>query len=203
MSNKVSDFSVQIPINPEFDKMQDQVKEKLYDYNHARPSQHSLRRQLLEEILGSSGGANILSPFYCDVGKNIHFKQGGFVNTGVKILDLAPVKIGEYVQIGPDVIISTAGHPIDLAERVKPVATANPITIGDNVWIGAGAIILDGVTIGNRCVIGAGSVVNKDIPEDSVAVGIPCKVVKSIKQSPMPTEEELHQMWKPMMEANQ
>ncbi|MGF1755529.1 sugar O-acetyltransferase [Vibrio makurazakiensis] len=202
MSNKISDFEVQTPITPEFFRLQTEVKEKLYDFNFSRPSAHEQRADLLLEILGRSGGVNIFPPFFCDLGKNIHFKEGGFLNTGVKILDLAPVYIGEYVQIGPDVVISTAGHPLDLAERVRPVATGNPITIGDSVWIGAGAIILDGVTIGDRAVIGAGSVVNKDIPADTVAVGNPCKVVKKIDQSPMPTEDEIYEMWKPLIEMN-
>ncbi|WP_038882852.1 DapH/DapD/GlmU-related protein, partial [Vibrio rotiferianus] len=88
----------------------------------------------------------------------------------------------------------------ELAERVRPIATGNPISIGDSVWIGAGAIILDGVAIGDRAIIGAGSVVTKDIPADSVAVGNPCRVVKTIKQSEMPSEEEIIEMWRPLME---
>ncbi|MBW3696011.1 sugar O-acetyltransferase [Vibrio sp. T187] len=201
MSQSISDFSVRIPITPEFFELQNQVKEKLYDFNHSRPLEHDTRQAILLELLGRHGGVNIIPPFYCDLGSNIYFKQGGFLNTGVKILDLAPVNIGEYVQFGPNVVISTAGHPLDLSQRVRPVATGNPINIGNNVWIGAGAIILDGVTIGDRCVIGAGSVVTKDIPADSVAVGNPCKVIKSIKQSPMPSDEEINEMWKPLMDA--
>ena len=200
MSQTLSDFSVQIPITPELFAFQTQVKEKLYDFNHARPSQHKQRAALLSELLGSHNGANIVPPFYCDMGINIHFAEGGFLNAGVKILDLAPVYFGRYVQIGPNVVISTAGHPLDLAERVLPMATANPIHIGDSVWIGAGAVILDGITIGDRSVIGAGSVVTKDIPADCVAVGNPCKVIRKIEQSEMPSEAELYAMWQPMME---
>ncbi|SON52923.1 sugar O-acetyltransferase [Vibrio tapetis] len=195
MSQTISDFDVQIPINKALFEFQTQVKEKLYDFNHARPSALEYRNQLLGEILGSVNQVHIVPPFYCDMGKNIHFKQGGFLNTGVKILDLACVTIGEYVQIGPDVVISTAGHPLDLAERVRPVATGNPIVIGDNVWIGAKAVILDGVTIGDRSVIGAGSVVTKDIPSDVVAVGNPCRVIKQIVHSEMPSDEEIEAMW--------
>ncbi|MDN3681309.1 sugar O-acetyltransferase [Vibrio tapetis subsp. quintayensis] len=195
MSQRIADFEIQLPIDQSLFDFQTQVKEKLYDFNHSRPSELEYRNQLLGEILGSANQVHIVPPFYCDMGKNIHFKQGGFLNTGVKILDLATVTIGEYVQIGPDTVISTAGHPLDLAERVRPVATANPIVIGDNVWIGAKTIILDGVTIGDRSVIGAGSVVTKDIPADVVAVGNPCRVIKTIEQSKMPTDEEIEAMW--------
>ncbi len=195
MSHKLSDFSVQIPINKELCAFQDEVKEQLYDFNHSRPSEHQLRVDVLQSILGNYQGVIIVPPFYCDMGKNIHFECGGFLNSGVKILDLAPVFIGECVQIGPNVVISTAGHPFDLAERVLPIASANPIKIGDNVWVGANAVILDGVTIGDRSVIGAGSVVTKDIPPDCVAVGNPCRVIKTITHSEMPTDEELNEMW--------
>lgn len=149
----------------------------------------------MQSILGQYKGVTIVPPFYCDMGKNIHFECGGFLNSGVKILDLAPVFIGAHVQVGPNVVISTAGHPFDLAERVLPIASANPIKIGDNVWIGANAVILDGVTIGDRSVIGAGSVVTKDIPPDCVAVGNPCRVIKTITHSDMPSDDELDEMW--------
>ncbi|WP_122034748.1 sugar O-acetyltransferase [Aliivibrio sp. EL58] len=202
MSHKLSDFSVHIPIDRELMDFQNQVKEKLYDFNHSRPSQGVLRQSLLDDLLGGNKGVTIIPPFYCDMGKNICFKQGGFLNTGVTILDLAPVTIGEYVQIGPNVVISTAGHPFDLAERVLPIATGNPIVIGDNVWIGANSVILDGVTIGNRSIIGAGSIVTKDIPSDCVAVGNPCRVIKSISHSKMPTNEELDEMWLPLFDVH-
>ncbi|PQJ89208.1 sugar O-acetyltransferase [Aliivibrio sifiae] len=202
MSHKLSDFSVHIPIDRELMDFQNQVKEKLYEFNHSRPSQGAFRQELLDDLLGSNKGVTIIPPFYCDMGKNICFKQGGFLNTGVTILDLASVTIGEYVQIGPNVVISTAGHPFDLAERVLPIATGNPIVIGDNVWIGANSVILDGVTIGDRSIIGAGSVVTKDIPSDCVSVGNPCRVVKSISHSKMPTNQELDEMWRPLMEED-
>ncbi len=195
MSQSIADFEVQLPIDKALFEFQTQVKEKLYDFNHSRPAELEYRNQLLGEILGSANQVHIVPPFYCDMGKNIHFKQGGFLNTGVKILDLATVTIGEYVQIGPDAVISTAGHPLDLAQRVCPIATANSIVIGDNVWIGAKAVILDGVTIGDRSVIGAGSIVTKNIPADVVAVGNPCRVIKQILHSEMPTDEEIEAMW--------
>ncbi|MCE2596364.1 sugar O-acetyltransferase [Motilimonas cestriensis] len=200
MSHKISDFEVQLTINPELFESQTQMKEKLYDFNHARPSQHALKAKLLGDILGSHNGANIVPPFYCDMGKNIHFAEGGFLNSGVTILDIAPVYFGRYVQIGPNVVISTAGHPLDIAERVLPLALGNPIHIGDSVWIGAGSVVVDGVTIGARSVIGAGSIVTKDIPEDCLAFGNPCKVIRKLEHGEVPSEAELYEMWKPMIE---
>lgn len=200
MSNKLSDFSVHIAIDKALCKTQDRTKDLLYDYHHARPSDRAKKHQILEQLLGTYNGETITPPFYCDLGENIHFKGGGFFNTNVTILDLAPVYLGEYVQLGPNVVISTAGHPIDMAERVLPIALGNPITIGDNVWIGAGAVILDGVTIGDRSVIGAGSIVTKDIPADCVALGNPCKVVKHIQHGQIPSDEELEEMWRPIFE---
>ncbi|WP_070964093.1 sugar O-acetyltransferase [Vibrio sonorensis] len=195
MSQSLSDFEVRIPINKKLVETQREVREKLYDYNHSRPSEMEKRKSLLDDILGTNKGVNIFPPFYCDMGKNIHFKLGGFLNVDVKILDIAPVNIGEYVQIGPGAILTTVGHPLDMAERCLPEAAGNSINIGDNVWIGAGAIVLGGVSIGDRSVIGAGAVVTKDIPADSVAVGNPAKVIKTIEHNPMPTDEELDEIW--------
>ncbi|MGF1689352.1 sugar O-acetyltransferase [Photobacterium japonica] len=203
MSQHLSDYSLHVPITPALFAEQAAVKDILYDFNQLRPSDYPGQTKLLTALLGSHNGAHIIPPFYCDMGRNIHFKLGGFLNAGVKILDLAPVTIGERVLIGPNVVISTAGHPVTLAERVLPIAAANPIVIGDNVWIGAGAIILDGVTIGDRAVIGAGSVVTKDIPADTIAVGNPCKVVRTIEQSALPSDDELDEMWRPVMEMMQ
>lgn len=203
MSHSLDDFEVKLPISPELFAFQTEVKEKLYDFNHARPSQHELKSNILSSLLGSHNGANIVPPFYCDMGKNIHFAEGGFLNAGVKVLDIAPVHFGRYVQVGPNAVISTAGHPLDMADRVLPFATGNPITIGDSVWLGAGVIVLGGVTIGARSVIGAGSVVTKDIPEDCLAVGSPCKVIRKIEHGEIPSEAELIEMWRPMFELKE
>ncbi|TXZ06298.1 sugar O-acetyltransferase [Vibrio mimicus] len=196
MSRDLKDFSVQLPIKRDLIIYQTEVKEKLYDFNHTRPAQHAERQVILNSILGAANGVTIVPPFFCDLGHNIHFKCGGFLNTNVTILDIAPVTIGEYVQMGPNVVISTVGHPLDLAQRVLPIAAGNPIVIEDNVWLGAGAIVLDGVTIGARSVVGAGSVVTRDIPPDCVAVGNPCRVIRQIEHSEMPSEAELDEMWR-------
>jgi len=200
MSKKVADFSVQLLIDKALVKHQLACKEKLYDFNFSRPSEADKRKAILESLFGQYSNTHIEPPFHCDMGDNIFFGEGGFINCGVKILDIAPVTIGEYVLIAPNVVISTVDHPVDLAERVKPYACAEPVTLGNNVWLGAGAMVLGGVTIGDRSVIGAGSVVTKDIPSDVIAVGNPCRVIKKIEHGEMPSEAQLEEWWGELME---
>ncbi len=125
-------------------------KEKLYDFNFSRPSEGEKRKAILKSLFGDVKNTHIEPPFYCDMGENIYFGEGGFINCDVKSLDIAKVTIGEYVLIAPNVLISTVSYPVDLAERVKPYACVEPVTIGDSVWLGAGCVVLGGVTIGNR-----------------------------------------------------
>lgn len=156
-------------------------KEMCRDYNDLRPGDTAGRRSKLCEILGEVGGDILIEqPFYCDYGYNIRAGRNFYANFNMVILDEAPVTFGDNVFIAPNCGFYTAGHPIDPAERNKGLEYARPITVGNNVWIGAGVHVLPGVTIGDNCVIGAGSVVVHDIPSDSVAVGNHCKVIKSI-----------------------
>lgn len=142
------------------------------------------RRHLFKKLLGSTAGRfYIENPFICDYGYNIHWGENSYANFGCTILDAAPVYIGANVMMAPSVKIFTATHPLEYKARNSGIEFAKPIKIGDNVWIGGGAIINPGVTIGNNSVIGAGSVVVKDIPPDVVAVGNPCKVLKPIDNS--------------------
>ena len=156
-------------------------KEKIYDYNHFRPSEIGKRKNLLKEILGKTADNFIFEqPFYCDYGYNISVGENFFANYNFVILDAAPVTIGDNVFIAPNVGIYTANHPLDAEKRNQGLETAHPVTIGNNVWIGAGVQILPGVVIGEGSVIGAGSVVNKSIPTNVLAVGNPCKVIRNI-----------------------
>jgi maltose O-acetyltransferase len=160
----------------------ERVKELLYDYNRLRPSQQEEKTQLLKSFLGKTGNSLIIEPpFACDYGYNIEVGENFYANVNLVILDGAKVRIGANAFIAPNVGIYTAGHPLDAEQRNRGLEYARPVTIGDNVWIGAGVNILPGVTIGDNTVIGAGSVVTKDIPSNVLAVGNPCRVVKEIK----------------------
>lgn len=158
-----------------------ECKELCRDYNDLRPCETEARDALLRKILGEAGaGLLIEQPFHCDYGYNIRVGDNFYANFNLVILDEAPVTFGDNVFIAPNCGFYTAGHPIDAAERNKGLEYARPITVGDNVWIGAGVSVLPGVSIGDNCVIGAGSVVVKDIPANCIAVGNPCKVIKTI-----------------------
>ncbi len=161
----------------------ERAKELLYDYNRLRPSQQGERTQLLKQLLGKTGNNLIIEPpFACDYGYNIEVGENFYANVNLVILDGAKVSIGDNAFIAPNVGIYTAGHPLDVEQRNHGLEYALPVTIGHNVWIGAGVSILPGVTIGDNTVIGAGSVVTKDIPSNVLAVGNPCRVIKDIKQ---------------------
>lgn len=139
------------------------------------------QQKLAENLFGSVGVGFAATPmFQCDYGTNIYLGDKVFFNFNCVILDTAPVKIGDYSMFGPAVQIYTPIHPLDANERRTMQEYSRPVTIGDDVWVGGGAIICPGVTIGDRSVIGAGSVVTKNIPPDVFAAGNPCKVIKQI-----------------------
>lgn len=137
-------------------------------------------QSVVKKLLGKSENAWINPPFYCDYGFNIEVGKNLFTNYNCTILDVAKVKIGDNVLIGPNVSIYTAGHPIHADTRKTGYEYGAPITIGDNVWIGGNSIILPDVTVGSNSVIAAGSVVTKDVPEWTVVAGNPARVIKEI-----------------------
>jgi maltose O-acetyltransferase len=139
------------------------------------------RKHFFRELFAETGNKFFIeNPFICDYGFNIYWGENAYANFGCIILDAAPVYIGRNVMMAPSVKIFTATHPLEYKERNSGIEFAKSVHIGDNVWIGGGAIINPGVTIGENSVIGSGSVVVKDIPKNVVAVGNPCKVLKSI-----------------------
>lgn len=162
-----------------------EVKELIHEYNSMKPSQTLRRFQLLKSLLGHVADDEIIvnQPFYCDYGKQIRVGKRFFANFNLTILDEAHVTIGDDCFIGPNVSIYTACHSTDPVERNTRKEWAEPVTIGDNVWIGGSVTILPGVTIGSNVTIGAGSVVTRDIPDNVVAVGNPCKVIKKVSSS--------------------
>jgi len=135
---------------------------------------------VVKELLGTSEGAVINPPFYCDYGSHIHVGKSFFANYNCTIIDVAKVIIGDNCQMAPNVAIYTAGHPAHPDTRNTAYEYGKEVRIGDNVWIGGNTVICPGVTIGDSCVIGAGSVVTKDIPSWTIAAGNPCRVIRKI-----------------------
>lgn len=167
--------------DPEVAKEQRRCLEILYDYNHTRPSEAEKRREILKQLLAEVGeGCYIEPPLHANWGRNSHFGKNVYANFNLTLVDDTDIYIGDSVMFGPNVVVATAGHPVDPGLRRRLAQFNLPVRIGDNVWIGAGAILLPGVTVGDNSVIGAGSVVTKDIPGNVVAVGNPCRVLREI-----------------------
>lgn len=161
---------------------QTQALELLYDFNATRPSQGERRAELLRAMFASVGeGVYIEPPLHANWGgRHVHVGDRVYANFNLTLVDDGEIRIGDGVMFGPNVTVTTAGHPV-LPELRRVAAQFNlPVTIGDNVWIGSGVQIMPGVTIGDDTVIGAGSVVTRDIPAGVVAVGTPCRVVREI-----------------------
>ena len=167
------------------------AKEMIFDFNSLRPNQIDERNEILKRLLGKTKDKYFIEPpFRCDYGYNIEIGENFYSNYNLIILDCAPVKIGDNVLIGPNVSIYTAGHPLHYEIRNQEYEYAFPIIIGDNVWIGGNVVINPGVSIGENSVIGSGSVVTKDIPNNVIAIGNPCKVLRVI------TDDDKHYYFK-------
>lgn len=167
--------------DPELAREQLACLDKLYDFNNTRPSEMERRMAIMHTIMGAVGkNCYIEPPLHANWGRNTHLGDNVYVNFNLTLVDDADIFIGSNVKIGPNVVLSTAGHPIDPGLRRRVAQFNLPIHIGDGVWLGAGAIVLPGITIGENSVIGAGSVVTKDIPANVVAVGNPCRVMRQI-----------------------
>lgn len=173
--------------NPELEAEIRKCKDQCYRYNQLNPNDLEAQRKILSGLLGRMGENVIFTPpFWCDYGYNISVGDFFYSNHNLIITDGAEVTFGNNVFIAPNCCFTTAEHAIDPQQRRDGLEIAKPITVGNNVWIGAGATVLAGVTIGENSVIGAGSVVTKSIPGGVVAVGVPCKVMRKI------TEEDKH-----------
>lgn len=155
--------------------------DRLYDFNQTRPSEMPKRMALLKEILAEVGeNCYVEPPLHANWGCHTHFGNNVYANFNLTLVDDTDIYVGDSVLFGPNVIVAVAGHPVDPELRRKVAQFNLPVHIGNNVWIGAGAIILPGIAIGDNSVIGAGSVVTKDVPANVVAVGNPCRVLREI-----------------------
>ena len=168
--------------DPELARESRRAAELYGAYNASPPNDGDLRRRILADLLGSFGdGSEIRPPFYCDYGYQTHIGSGTFLNFGVVALDVARITIGDDVQIGPLVQLLTPTHPVDAELRRAKWEAAEPIAIGDNVWLGGGVIVCPGVAIGKDTVVGAGAVVTRDLPAGVVAAGVPARVTRPIQ----------------------
>lgn len=174
--------------DPELLRMYHKARKLLAKYNNLNSELAQERERILSELFEYKGsGVWIETPFFCDYGANISIGKNTFVNTNCMFLDNNKITIGENGLIAPYVQIYTASHPLKASERIirqgdrtRYLTSVQPVTIGNNVWIGGNSIIFPGVTIGDNVTIGAGSVVTKDIPSDVLALGNPCQVVKAL-----------------------
>ena len=162
-------------------EMRSKARDLFTQYNHLSYDDVEQRQEIMRQLLGKKGNnLDIQAPFYCDYGCHIFTGDNVFMNFNCIILDCAEVRLGNSVFFGPNVQVYTAYHPIVASERIKGPELASPITIGDNVWVGGGAIICKGVTIGKNTTIGAGSVITRSIPENVFAAGNPCRVIREL-----------------------
>jgi maltose O-acetyltransferase len=167
--------------DPELQELSRRAIRLVERYNRTSVDEAAERRRLLEELLGAAGeGIEVRPPLSCDYGRHIRIGARTFVNFNLVALDVAPITIGEDVQIGPNVQLLTPTHPLDPAQRRAKLEAAKPIGIGDNVWLGGGVIVCPGVTIGRDSVVGAGAVVTRDVPASSLAVGNPARVIRTL-----------------------
>lgn len=176
------DGKLYLPLDDSITEIQFKCMEKLYDYNATRPHEQKRRAELLREMFAEVGEeCYIEPPLHANwAGRHVHLGDRVYANFNLTLVDDTHIYIGSGTMIGPNVTLTTAGHPIKPELREKGYQYNFPIHIGKNVWLGAGATVLPGVTIGDNSVIGAGSVVTRDIPANVVAVGTPCRVMRAI-----------------------
>ena len=181
---KMHDTMLYDPADGDIVEEQTACLDRLYDFNHTRPTEPDKRQALMKEMFAEIGeNCYIEPPFHANWGgKHVHFGKNVYANFGLTMVDDTHIYVGDYTLFGPNVVVATAGHPIDPGLRARGLQYNAAVHIGRNCWIGAGALIMPGVTIGDNTVIGAGSVVTRDIPSGVVAVGNPCRVMREITE---------------------
>lgn len=180
--DKMHTGDLYLPDDPAIEVEQKRYLDKLYDYNHTRPSQPEQQQRLLQELFAELGpNCYIEPPFHANFGgHHVHFGANIYANFNLTLVDDTHIYVGDHTMIGPNVTLATAGHPINAELRERNYQYNMPVRIGRNCWLGAGVIVLPGITIGDNVVVGAGSVVTKDLPDNVVAVGDPCRVLREV-----------------------
>lgn len=171
-----------LPGDPELQKEQLQCLDKLFEFNQVRPSDLERKTALLKEMFAEIGeDCYIETPFHANWGgRHVHFGKKIYTNFNLTMVDDTHIYVGDYCQIGPNVVLATAGHPICPELRERAYQYNAPIRIGCNCWLGANVVVVPGVTIGANVVVGAGSVVTRDLPDNVVAVGNPCRILREV-----------------------
>lgn len=182
MKDRMHTGDLYLPGDDEIMKEQTLCLEKLYDFNATRPLEGEKRTKLLKEMFAEIGdGCYIEPPLHSNWGgHHVHFGKNVYANFNLTLVDDTHIYVGDYTMFGPNVTVATAGHPILPELREQGYQYNAPVHIGKNCWIGAGVVIVPGITIGDNVVVGAGSIVTKDLPDNVVAVGNPCKVLREI-----------------------
>lgn len=169
-------------LDPEIASLKENATRLCREFNEIDTVNIQEQLEVIRRLFGSCGTkVYIQPPFNCDVGKNIHVGEDFLTNYNVTILDVDTVTIGDYCMIGPNTTISTVNHPMTAKGRREKLSITKPVTIGNDVWIGANCVILPGVTIGNNVIVAAGAVVSKDVPDHRVVGGVPAKVIKELE----------------------
>ena len=173
------------PSEPALVELRARANALLVRYNRTTAADSIERGEILRELFGSMGEGTVIEPpFHCDYGSNITLGKRFYANAGCVFLDCAPVTIGDRVQLGPLVQLLAVSHPLDRSMRASGLEYGEPISIGDDAWLGGGAIVLAGVTIGEGAVVGAGSVVTRDVPAETVVAGNPARPLRTLAEAP-------------------
>ncbi|WP_125765020.1 sugar O-acetyltransferase [Levilactobacillus mulengensis] len=180
--DKMHTGDLYLPDDPAIEVEQKRYLDRLYDYNHTRPSEPAKQQQILHELFADLGeNCYVEPPFHANFGgHHVHFGANVYANFNLTMVDDTHIYVGDHTMIGPNVTLATAGHPINAELRSRNYQYNMPIHIGRNCWLGAGVIVLPGITIGDNVVVGAGSIVTKDLPDNVVAVGNPCHVLRPV-----------------------
>ncbi len=184
MKERLHTGELYLPGDEEIMKEQLLCLEKLYDFNATRPLEVEKRTKLLKEMFAEIGeNCYVEPPLHANWGGHyVHFGKNVYANFNLTMVDDTHIYVGDYTMFGPNVTIATAGHPILPQLREQGYQYNMPVHIGKNCWLGAGVVVLPGITIGDNVVVGAGSVVTKDLPDNVVAVGNPCKVLREVNE---------------------